>query len=935
MLIDGWRREQVLGSGAFGVIVLWRNTTTGQRLAIKQCRWVNTPGFGHAVVDAAPTVSRTQKDRWRQEVELMKRLSHPHVVAALPVPSSLDSRVTDLPCLGMEYCDGGDLRKRLSRAEFANGLPEPCVRRLLDQLSAALLYLHSLRIIHRDLKPENVVLSSRADGSHDYKLIDLGYCKELDQSSLASSFVGTLQYLAPELFTEKSYSTAVDNWSFGLLVHEVLTGRRPFLANATPAQWLPVIRSKKSEDIVAYYDDTAGVGGGVVYEQEISSLTHVSHVLKRDMEKFLRTVLEYEPKKRGGKDAFVQLRRSLAKPLVSVFVMNSLQVLSFEVIAESSKLSDLKIMIERATGCQRQDQVLLVPSDTAGSRSLFFGGGSETAVDDQLLVKCLNMSLMPDCLSTTADTAALLSTPSPSPSPSPNSLSPPLAPFTAAAAAGPACGSLMQSLTQSRLPDVPAAKCIFLFHRSQPLSFTQYSVTSSIPPLVEKVLLNPTRLVTYDDQKQAWSQFLWLAQVIIKKHNLLVQGHMALLLHSHQLRESVRSKMCDAVRSSARLSARMDVMREEAHAYGQSQGGSQRGQQDKKGATAAAAAADQSLKCELMSRLLATEVKDYGHELRRLDESYVSRCRRLEAIGTRAVNVTFDPHRTDCESIYSQCYRDKSKMYAVYSSMLSLLEDARKKGKEDRNRIVKAIGSTHAFDNTPMVKLLVDLFQLLEKLIRDNYVKVTALIEITGGLNAMGKEMSRITANCKKTESALRSMHESFLQTVTAAAAAAAAATAASATAAGSCSIDEPTYANCPPSLLSASVNGDGGHAADGGSSSCCQQCSHDSLSSDSDDAQRRTTTTTHAEMRKMMMQLNMQSSSSSSSRLSSIASNGSLNTPAIVGSDPDHSPCPSDWTMLQVSDDGTTPSSPPATALLSPAAATAAAATPPCIRRS
>ena len=58
-----------------------------------------------------------------------------------------------------------------------------------------------------------------------YKLIDLGYAKELGVSSMARSFVGTLQYVAPELFLEHDYTKSVDYWSLGLLAHEIVTGK--------------------------------------------------------------------------------------------------------------------------------------------------------------------------------------------------------------------------------------------------------------------------------------------------------------------------------------------------------------------------------------------------------------------------------------------------------------------------------------------------------------------------------------------------------------------------------------------------------------------------------------------------------------------------------------------------------------------------------------
>lgn len=88
------------------------------------------------------------------------------------------------------------------------------------------------------MKPENIVLQSsdRANGII-YKLIDLGYAKELDAKSICASFVGTLQYLAPELLYSKTYSCSVDYWSMGLVAFEIICGTRPFLPNMSPAQW--------------------------------------------------------------------------------------------------------------------------------------------------------------------------------------------------------------------------------------------------------------------------------------------------------------------------------------------------------------------------------------------------------------------------------------------------------------------------------------------------------------------------------------------------------------------------------------------------------------------------------------------------------------------------------------------------------------------------
>lgn len=83
-----------------------------------------------------------------------------------------------------------------------------------------------------------------------HKIIDLGYAKELDQGSLCTSFVGTLQYLAPELLEQQKYTVTVDYWSFGTLAFECITGFRPFLPNWQPVQWHTKVRQKGELDIV-------------------------------------------------------------------------------------------------------------------------------------------------------------------------------------------------------------------------------------------------------------------------------------------------------------------------------------------------------------------------------------------------------------------------------------------------------------------------------------------------------------------------------------------------------------------------------------------------------------------------------------------------------------------------------------------------------------
>ncbi|XP_019715196.1 inhibitor of nuclear factor kappa-B kinase subunit beta-like, partial [Hippocampus comes] len=118
------------------------------------------------------------------------------------------------------------------------------------------ILIHVVVIIDISLKLKPLFYSSLFKLIH--KIIDLGYAKELDQSSLCTSFVGTLQYLAPELIERKKYTVAVDYWSFGTLVFECITGFRPFLPTWQPVLWHNKLRLKQDSDIVVY-EDLSGV----------------------------------------------------------------------------------------------------------------------------------------------------------------------------------------------------------------------------------------------------------------------------------------------------------------------------------------------------------------------------------------------------------------------------------------------------------------------------------------------------------------------------------------------------------------------------------------------------------------------------------------------------------------------------------------------------
>ncbi|KAK3807118.1 MAG: kinase-like domain-containing protein [Linnemannia elongata] len=116
---------------------------------------------------------------------------------------------------------GGDLRFHLERA---GPMKEEVVRFYVAELALALDALHSRRIIHRDLKPDNVLLDEHGHAH----LTDFNIAVYYNPTKPLVSIAGSMAYMAPEVLLRKGYFESVDWWSLGVVMFELLFGRRPF-----------------------------------------------------------------------------------------------------------------------------------------------------------------------------------------------------------------------------------------------------------------------------------------------------------------------------------------------------------------------------------------------------------------------------------------------------------------------------------------------------------------------------------------------------------------------------------------------------------------------------------------------------------------------------------------------------------------------------------
>jgi len=164
--------------------------------------------------------------RFEREAKALARLTHPNIV-----------KVTDYgeyeskPYLVMPYLPGGTLKTKLGKPMSWNEAVE-----LILPVAEALRYAHSEHMIHRDVKPSNIIHTR----SGHPMLTDFGIAKLLDLEETVdltgtSAAVGTPEYMAPEQANAKTVDHRADIYSLGIVLYEMVTGRKPFIADTPMA----------------------------------------------------------------------------------------------------------------------------------------------------------------------------------------------------------------------------------------------------------------------------------------------------------------------------------------------------------------------------------------------------------------------------------------------------------------------------------------------------------------------------------------------------------------------------------------------------------------------------------------------------------------------------------------------------------------------------
>ncbi len=200
-----------LGRGAMGIVYLGKDPTIQRFVAIKTMR-----------LDEADEPSRLQdvKTRFFREAESTGRLSHPNIVTIYDAGEQ-----QGLGYIAMEFLEGTTLRDWCGKDRL---LPEQRAIDIVIQVAEALDYAHGQGVVHRDIKPANIMLTK--DGR--VKVMDFGIAKlTTSMRTRTTSILGTPNYMSPEQIAGKSVDGRTDIFSLGVVLFELLTGKKPFDAD--------------------------------------------------------------------------------------------------------------------------------------------------------------------------------------------------------------------------------------------------------------------------------------------------------------------------------------------------------------------------------------------------------------------------------------------------------------------------------------------------------------------------------------------------------------------------------------------------------------------------------------------------------------------------------------------------------------------------------
>ncbi len=259
-----------------GMSSVWcaRDESLGRRVAIK-------------LLAEAYAADETAVRRFEREARAAARVSgHPNVATVYDIgvaPATDSAGRSGAPFIVMEFLEGGSVASALKKAG-GEGLDPEAVAGWLGHAAAALDYAHSLDVVHRDVKPGNLLL----DATGRVRVADFGIARLMSEATITNigEVLGTAAYLSPEQVRGEPTTPASDLYSLAVTAYEMLTGARPFEAEAVLARHggraeEPVRASSRNPRLPKAVDAVLARGLAIAPARRFASAAEFSGALTR------------------------------------------------------------------------------------------------------------------------------------------------------------------------------------------------------------------------------------------------------------------------------------------------------------------------------------------------------------------------------------------------------------------------------------------------------------------------------------------------------------------------------------------------------------------------------------------------------------------------------------------------------------------------------
>ncbi|MBX2820204.1 MAG: serine/threonine protein kinase [Rhodothermaceae bacterium] len=204
-IVNNYRILTKIGEGGMGAVYLAEHVRLKRKAALKF--------LSREILNDKESLVRFER-----EALAISAINHPNIVTIYDIDA-----FEDVPYIAMEYVDGFSLKSLFGSQ---SNLPVDIAIHLQYQIAQGLLRTHQASIVHRDIKPANIMVSREGY----IKILDFGLAKLMDASRITRSehTLGTVHYIAPEMYLGNSTDHRADIWGIGVLFYQMLTGALPF-----------------------------------------------------------------------------------------------------------------------------------------------------------------------------------------------------------------------------------------------------------------------------------------------------------------------------------------------------------------------------------------------------------------------------------------------------------------------------------------------------------------------------------------------------------------------------------------------------------------------------------------------------------------------------------------------------------------------------------